>query len=348
MAHRVKKSVSMKRFDGRTLLALAATALATRAIVRRVRQESLEGEVAVITGASRGLGLAIARELAAEGCRLILCARDEEELRRAAEEVAHLGADVVPVVCDVSAREEVDRLIETATSYFGRIDILVNNAGIIEVGPAGSMTLDDFATAMDTMYWGLVHTTMAALPAMKARRHGRIVNITSIGGKVGIPHLLPYSGAKFAAVGFSEGLHAEVAKDGVVVTTVVPGLMRTGSYRQAFFKGDVEKEFRWFALASTMPMLSMSATRAARKIVKAMKRRAGEITLSAPAKVGARLNGLMPAKIAAVLGIVNALLPHDQTPLVASGADAEALLDSPLVARATILGRRAGAKLNQR
>ena len=152
-------------------------------------------------------------------------------------------------------------MMDEATRHSGFIDILVNNAGVMAVGPLESQTIEDFQQAMDTMFWGPVRSTLATLPAMIQRRHGRIVNISSIGGKVSIPHLLPYSCAKFAVTGFSEGLHAEVKKYGVHVLTVVPGLMRTGSHLNAEFRGKHEQEYGWFALSGTNPLTSISAQR---------------------------------------------------------------------------------------
>src|SRR5450759_4776995 len=114
-----------------------------------------------------------------------------------------------------------------------------------------------FELAMDVMYWGVLYPTLAVLPQMREHKRGRIVNITSIGGKVSIPHLLPYNSAKFAAVGLSEGLRAELAMDGVTVTTIVPGLMRTGSHINAYFKGKQEREYTWFALGASLPVISM-------------------------------------------------------------------------------------------
>ena len=107
---------------------------------------------------------------------------------------------------------------------------MVNNAGMIQVGPLATTTKEDFVTALDVMFWGTLYPTLAVLPQMRARGRGHIVNITSIGDLVSVPHLLPYTCAKFAAVGLSEGLRAELGPVGIRVTTVVPGLMRTGSY----------------------------------------------------------------------------------------------------------------------
>ena len=166
----------------------------------------------LITGGSRGLGSGACEEFARHGCRLILTARDEAELQRAREQLQKSGVEVHTIVCDISRPDQVQHMVDEATRQFGRIDILVNNAGIIAVGPLQSQTIGDFQQAMDIMFWGTVNTTLAALPTMIERGRGRIVNISSIGGKVSIPHLLPYGCAKFAVTGFSEGLHAEVKK----------------------------------------------------------------------------------------------------------------------------------------
>src|SRR5207248_1706106 len=182
------------------------------------------------------------------------------------------GIEVETIPCDVSVQEQVQAMIARATARFGQIDILVNNAGVIAVGPLEAQTVSDFEQTMNVMFWGTVYPTLALLPHMLSRRGGSIANITSIGGKVSIPHLIPYNCAKFAAVAFSEGLRAELANYKIKVTTVVPGLMRTGSHLNAYFKSKHEQEFTWFSLGATMPLVAMNASRAARKIVSAIRR----------------------------------------------------------------------------
>ena len=294
-----------------TPVVLAAGAMAYAALlsVRRAREADLTGRVALVTGGSRGLGLLIARELIDAGCRVAICARDGRELDAARDELEASGAAVLTVPCDVSDRVQVDRMIEAVESELGPVDLLVNNAGLIQVGPLESLELSDFERAMEVNFWGAVYASLAVLPAMRRRGGGRIVNITSIGGKVAIPHLLPYDCAKFAVLGFSEGLRAEVARDGVSVTTVVPGLMRTGSPVNAFFKGDVEKEFAWFSLGDATPVSAMSARRAARQIVSAARRGAAEVTLSWQARMLRLTHDLFPGTTADLLGLVNRLLP---------------------------------------
>lgn len=120
------------------------------------------------------------------------------------------------------------------------------------------MTLEDYHEQMDSNYWSAVHTCYYVVPHMQERRSGRIVNISPIGGKVAVPHLLPYCAGKFALGGYSRGLRSELMKDGIVVTTVFPGLMRTGSPRQAMFKGGNEAEHAWFSIAGSLPGLSIS------------------------------------------------------------------------------------------
>jgi len=275
----------------------------------RARRRSLAGKVAIVTGGSRGLGLLIAEELAKRGCKLAICARDRDELERARGWLASSGADVLAVECDVSRTSDVDRLVSETIGRFGCVDVLVNNAGIVQVAPLKALMLADFERAMSVNFWGAVHASLAVLPHMRARGSGRIVNITSVGGKIAVPHLLPYDCAKFAAVGFSEGLRTELARDGVSVTTVIPGLMRTGSHERAEFKGDGQREHRWFSLLARMPGLTMSPRRAARRIVAAAERRQAETVLGLPAKVARLGKELFPRPVLRLLGLTNRLLP---------------------------------------
>jgi NAD(P)-dependent dehydrogenase (short-subunit alcohol dehydrogenase family) len=232
---------------------------------------------------------------------------------------------------------------------FGCLNVLVNNAGIIQVAPVGAMTVDDFTDAHATMFWGMLHPTFAALPYLRAGGHARIINITSIGGKISVPHLLPYSCAKFAAVGFSEGLRAELVGTGVAVTTVVPGLMRTGSHLRAYFKGEQGKEFAWFAMAASLPGLSMNAGRAARRVVSAGLAGRPELILTSVAKLGVRMHGLFPGITARALSVVSRLLPKSAGPVGAAvtGLVAAEELDSILVQATTVLGRSAAHRFHQ-
>jgi NAD(P)-dependent dehydrogenase (short-subunit alcohol dehydrogenase family) len=207
-----------------------ATAIAVRA-KRMRRTYDFSGKSVVITGGSRGLGLVLARQLAAEGARITLIARDEHELRRAAGDIheRHPSADVLTVPADVGEREDVERAIAQTIGRYGSLDVLINNAGIIQVGPLDHMKLSDYEDAMKTHFWGPLFLVLAALPHMRNQGGGRIVNISSVGGRISVPHLVPYSASKFALTGLSDGLRAELARDQIVVTTVCPGLMRIGS-----------------------------------------------------------------------------------------------------------------------
>jgi short-subunit dehydrogenase len=329
------------------LLALGTAAgLAAREVARRANAIDLRGRVVLITGGSRGLGLAVARECADEGARLAICARDSDELHRAGVDLTARGAEVLTIVCDVADRDQVEAMVEQVHARFGRIDVLVNNAGVIQAGPLEEQTYADIEESMAVMFWHLVHTTFAVLPGMRQRDFGRIVNVTSIGGKVAVPHLLPYNCAKFAAVGFSESLRAEVAKDGIAVTTVVPGLMRTGSYVNADFKGQHKLEYSLFSPLSSLPGATVSAEHAAKSIVRAMKRGDAELTIGLPATLAARFVGLFPGLTADLLGLVNRALPGPGgigTAKVKGKESETAVSQSPL----TALGRRAARDLNQ-
>jgi len=265
----------------------------------------------VITGGSRGLGLVIARELADEGARLTLVARDEQELARAADDIRTRQpfAEVLTVVADIRRRNEAERAIAQAIEQYGRVDVLVNNAGIIQVGPLDHMKLDDYEDAMATHFWGPLYMVVGALPHMRRQGEGRIVNISSIGGRIAVPHLVPYSASKFALVGLSDGLRVELARDNIMVTTVCPGLMRTGSPVNAMFKGQRPQEYAWFAISDSLPLSSIDAPRAAHQIIDACRNGDAELVITVQAKLAILARTLAPELFSDVLIVLNQLLP---------------------------------------
>ena len=291
------------------LTAVAAGALVVKSTLNRFFEYDLKNKTVLITGGSRGLGLVMAREFAAEGARLVLCARDEEELNGARVDLEEFGAEIMVVPCDITEKASVDAMMAAVNARFGGVDVLVNNAGVIQVGPIEVMTHEDFEHAMKVHFWGPLNTIMAVLPSMRQKRSGRIVNISSIGGKVSVPHLVPYSASKFALVGLSKGLGAELMKDGIKVTTVCPGLMRTGSPRNADFKGKHKLEYAWFSISDALPLLTVSAENAARQIVRACKRGQSELVISVPAKVAVLFDALFPEMTSQLLALGNQLLP---------------------------------------
>ena len=201
-------------------------------------------------------------------------------------------------------------MVDSLLLRWGRIDVLVNNAGVIQVGPVQNMTVADYQEAMAVHFWGPLGAINAVLPQMQQRGEGRIVNVASIGGKISLPHLLPYCASKFALVGLSQGLRVELAPEGILVTTVCPGLMRTGSPRHAWFKGRHRAEHAWFSISGSLPLISIDAERAARRIVAACRRGKAEIMVSWLARSASSLHGLFPGWTADVLGLVNQLLPR--------------------------------------
>ena len=294
------------------LVAGGSVIAAGRAAAQRKR-EQISGKVVVITGGSRGLGLALAEEFAALGARIALAATDADELHRAKERLAAkftIDTDqILTVKSDLRDAVQARSLIEWVTEFFGRVDILINNAGIITVGPIENQTVESFHEVMDANFFSSVHCSLAALPQMLDRRSGTIVNVASIGGRVAVPHLLPYTASKFAEVGFSEGLHAELRGKGIHVLTVCPGLMRTGSHLNAHFSGNRAREYRWFSLLATTPGISVSARHAARRIVRAILNKETEIAISPQAALAARVAPMMPSVTGLMLSLMARCLP---------------------------------------
>jgi NAD(P)-dependent dehydrogenase (short-subunit alcohol dehydrogenase family) len=318
-----------------TLSALTAGAIFTaRRVARSSRSISFAGRTVIITGGSRGLGLLLARRFAAEGARLAICSRNQVELDAASEELSK-SADVHAEVCDVSIEQDVHRLIRNVASRFGGIDVLINNAGTIMVGPMETMQPADYDENMRIHFYGPMNMTLAALPSMRTRDTARIVNISSIGGLIPVPHLLPYTASKFALTGFSLGLREELLKDNIYVTTVFPGLIRTGSPRNAWFKGKHELEYAWFKLGDSLPLVSQNADRAARYIVEACRHGDAKLVTSVPACLAAKLYVLFPAMMTDLYALANYLLPAPGGigPQRAKGFESESTFTkSPLMA----------------
>lgn len=294
---------------GAALLSLIAGGRLAARAWRERRAIDFSDKTVVIFGGSRGLGLVIARELAAEGARVVLAARNVDELERARLDLEARGARVSTLACDIRRSRDVDNAVARVVADYGRIDVLINDAGIIQVGPFDHATLADFEDAMATHFWGPLFTTLAVLPHMRGGGARRIVNISSIGGRIALPHLLPYSASKFALTGLSEGLHAELAREGIRVTTVCPGLMRTGSTYNAWFKGRHRHEFAWFHLADSIPGLSIDATRAARRIVEACRYGDAELTITPSARLATVINATCPRAMAWLMSLGNRILP---------------------------------------
>jgi short-subunit dehydrogenase len=299
--------------DWKTLGAIAVAGAWVGRQLMRPRYD-FTGKVVLLTGGSRGLGLELARVLARKRARLALIARDEEELRRAREALAPSGVEVEIFVCDVRFQDQVQRVVREVGERFGRVDVLINNAGVIQVGPQETMRVSDYQEAMDTHFFGPLFLVQAVLPEMRQRRGGRIVNIASVGGKIPTPHLLPYVASKFALVGWSEALHAELRRDGIVVTTVCPGLTRTGSPRNVAVKGRHQVEYALFKVLDSLPYVSMSARQAAEEIVHGVETGRPELILTGRARTGARLQGLAPGLVSELLALGTRLIPRPRSP----------------------------------
>ena len=214
---------------GKRPIAVAAAGvgagLLVREVLRKRAQIDLSGKVVLISGGERDPGVALAREFAAVGARIAICTHDAAELDHARQELESRGARIFAVRCDVTNLAEVDGMVGSVLDHYGAIDILVNCAGGIRSGSTPDLALAEFEHAMDVMFWGLIYPTRAVLPHMLERGEGRIVNITSAGEKPNARNVLPYDCAKSAAIGFSEGLRTELAREGITVLTIVPGLM---------------------------------------------------------------------------------------------------------------------------
>jgi len=282
---------------------------AVKIIARSVNWFDPEDKVILITGGSRGLGLVIARKLAAKKANIVICGRNAEIMGSVSKELLSKAGRFLYIQCDISDREQVNRMIDEIEEKMGTVDAVINNAGIMSVGPMETMMQEDYEAAMKVHFWGPFHIINRVLQGMKMKKSGRIVNVVSIGGVLSFPHLLPYNVSKFAFSGYSEGLTAEVSRYNIKVTTIYPGLMATGSPRNITIKGEYEREYAWFSRAASLPVFAINPEKAAERIITAMQGGEKTVTLTIPAKAGKAARGLFPALVITIFGVVNRLLP---------------------------------------
>lgn len=290
----------------------------------------LQGRSVIITGGSRGLGLALAEELLRHQAKVCILARDSEELQLAHRHLKkrYPQAQVLSLVCDVNEADQLRSVFRQTQDRFGSLDVLINNAGSVSAGPFEAMNLEDFEAQMNLHFFAVLKSVQAILPIFKHQGEGRIVNISSIGGKIPVPHMSPYCASKFALAGFSQTLAAELRKDRIHVTTIYPGLMRTGSPIQGVFKGDSEKEFAWFAISDSMPGLTVSAQSAAHRITEAIVRSENEVVISLPAKLGVFAYSVFPQTYTRLMDVVNRFLPQSTSQQRRTGAQSQEWLSN--------------------
>src|SRR5688572_15440582 len=313
--------ITRKTFPSSRLLAtvaLGAGAFGLAVAARYRARYNFENKVAVITGGSRGLGLVLARELASRGASLGLMARDAIELARARRTIdSESLVQLLPA--DVTDPAQVEQAFSTMIRRFGRIDAVINNAGQILSAPFDDTSTEDFQAMLDVHFWGTLNVSRAALPHLVRHGEGRIINICSIGARVPVPHLSAYCASKYAQAGLSAVMAEELRVKGIRVTTVLPGLMRTGSHLQAWFKGDEPTEFALFSLVGGAPGTSMSAERAARLILSAAARGQADAVIPFTYRQLAKLSACAPNAAIAALSAVNDMIPDGRTGFAMQG-----------------------------
>jgi NAD(P)-dependent dehydrogenase (short-subunit alcohol dehydrogenase family) len=246
-----------------------------------------EGKAAFITGASSGIGAAVAKELARQGARVAIAARRLDRLTEVADAIRGAGGEALPVACDVTYRASVEMAVNTAAEHFGGLDIVLANAGFYVDGIVQQLEPDDYRRQMETNFFGALHTVYAALPHLEKSR-GRLGIVSSVMGLMAMPAASAYCASKYALCGFGECIHYDLAPVGISVTMVNPGLVeseiRSINNRQEHTgKPDPAPQ------AFVMPV-----EKAARKIAHALHRRKPQLILTKAARLGDFLNRHCP------------------------------------------------------
>jgi len=260
----------------------------------------------IITGASSGIGKAMAVELATKyQARLVLNARSEEQLQNTCQAVEEAGGKAVKVVGDVSDKSVTDAMVNTCLESFGGVDVLVNNAGLATPGTIMKLTVEDWERVFAVNFFAPLRLTYAVLPHFEKAGRGKIVNISSVAGKIAFPGSVCYASSKFALTGMSEGMAAELASQNIDIITVCPGWVRT----EFFEKNRVAEAKNPTSIASKNNLqgfimrsfLSISSEECSTQIVKALEKGgSSEIILTHPGKIAERLAGLCPPAVFAM------------------------------------------------
>jgi NAD(P)-dependent dehydrogenase (short-subunit alcohol dehydrogenase family) len=288
-----------------------AAAIVAAAAARRARRIDLQGRVALITGGGRGLGHAIATEFARQGCKLAICGRDAEEIALAAAYLRGHGVEVLGDGCDAADPDQVNGFVQRVIDRFGRIDVLVNNAGQAFIGPAASTRVQHMESSLRNIFWVQYHPTMAVLPHMRWQGFGRIVHISSIGGKMPVPHLAPYVAGKYAVTGWAQTMAAELAAENILVSIITPPPLRDGAALFGHYYGQAEKEFLWFSALSNMPFTSTTARNVARVVADAARHGDAERAVTTFSWLASRAQGVAPNAMSAIFKLYSRLLPSE-------------------------------------
>lgn len=246
----------------------------------------LKNRVAVVTGASAGIGAALAQRLVEAGARVVLAARSEDKLRQLAARLGEGRALVVPT--DVTAPEQVENLVAQTVERFGGLDLLVNNAGVGLYGSIEETHWEHFRQMWEVNFFGAVRCTVAALPHLKTR-HGVVVNISSVAGKIPVPYMAGYCASKFALNALSDGLRMELAHAGVRVVTICPGTVRTQFRMSAFRDGK-----NLPAVFQRRESTGISADAVARATLRAVQRGQREVVLPFQLRLAAEVRRFFP------------------------------------------------------
>jgi NADP-dependent 3-hydroxy acid dehydrogenase YdfG len=188
---------------------------------------TIQGKVVVITGVSSGIGEATAKELASKGAKLVMAARREERLAKLQEEIQSNGGQAIYKVTDVTSHDQMEGLAEYALKEFGKIDVMINNAGVMPLSPVHERKINEWDTMVDVNIKGVLYGIASVLPAMRERKEGHIINVSSVAGHLVFPASSVYSGTKFAVRAITEGLRKEEAANNIRTTIICPGAVAT-------------------------------------------------------------------------------------------------------------------------
>jgi len=281
------------------------------AFKRKKRQFTYQGKVVLVTGGARGLGYIMARQLVEEGAKVIICARDADQLDKAYVLLRNHGEVTYPYVCDITEKENIVQLAYFIKKRFGRLDVLINNTGTITINPIEQLPLNNYKKFIESHLWGPMQLVRVLIPLLSKSREAKIVNIFSVGGKISLAKSQPYDVNEIVHAVFYDNISRVITGKNIKLTAIYPEFKDQDLPVNLKLKGHSEQELAWSKFNESRPLISLYAENVGKQILKTAQIGKKTLTLPFPRELARIVNNINTELNLTLCQLVDHLVPHD-------------------------------------